>query len=128
MLYCVRYARILPYETLLIAAILNMTVIVVFVFRIKAEYLRTKQRTQSSSEPTSGVPPQLSAPRSNRRLVALWVGAGLYFLAFITGIGYGIALAGRVPLPMMVFAELFNAGILAAFLWAIREEYKKRKA
>ena len=128
MLYCARYARSLPYQVLLIAAVLNMTVILIFVFSIKRAYLRTKRQAQPENIYSAEVASQSPAPDDSRRLMALWIGAGLYSVVFVRGLAYGIAYAGRMPLLILILAEIFNGSILAAFLLAIREVYKKGKS
>jgi hypothetical protein len=57
-----------------------------------------------------------------RRLWALWGGAGLYFLIFLNGLRY----LREFPFPIVILGFLFNGAIFTTFIFAIRRTYKKR--
>jgi hypothetical protein len=65
---------------------------------------------------------------ARRRLIALWIGAGFCTVAFIRGLIYIIAYAGRAPLTILIAAEIFSGALLVTFLSAIRRAYKKQKS
>jgi hypothetical protein len=60
-----------------------------------------------------------------RRLKGLWIGTGLYALAFLNGLRLGVAYLGKLPLAGIILAEVLNGAILATFILSLREVYKK---
>jgi hypothetical protein len=125
MVYCIQFAKTLPHQMLLLAAVVNMTVLITFVFTIKKAYLRMRSTTSPKGAASSEAGAQ-SHPETRGRLVALWIGAGLYSVAFIKGLAYGIAYAGRVPILILIIAEIINGSVLAVLLLAITKTYKRR--
>jgi YD repeat-containing protein len=123
-----RYARTIPYQILVVIAVLNMAVIISFVFCIIKVYLRRRALTPPSNMAPRELGSKSSAEADRRRLIAFWIGAGLCCAAFIKSFLFGRAYVGKAPLPVLIFAEIFNGAILATFLWAIRKTYKKLRS
>lgn len=127
MLYGEQYVRIVPYRVVVVAAVLNMAVILAFVFSIRKAYLGMR-----SSAPLKGSAPTGTGSRipedNRRRLIGHWVGAGFCTVALIRGLAYIIAYRGRAPLRILIPAEIFSGAMLTAFLLAISKAYKKRRS
>lgn len=64
---------------------------------------------------------QLTTKAERRRLLALWLGSGLYFLILLSNLHY----VGRLPPQILVLGLIFNGAIFATFLFAIRQTYKR---
>ena len=127
MLYGEQYVRTVPYQVVVVAAVLNMAVILTFVFSIRKAYLGMR-----SSAPLEGSAPTGTGSRipedNRRRLIGHWIGAGFCTVAFVKGLAYIIAYAGRAPLKILIAAEIFSGAMLATFLLAIAKIYKKRRS
>jgi hypothetical protein len=81
-----------------------------------------------SNASPSGIGSRFPTKDDRRRLIGHWIGAGFCTVAFIRGLAYIIAYAGRAPLKILIPAEIFSGAMLATFLLAISKAYKKRKS
>jgi len=81
-----------------------------------------------SHPPPSGSGSRFPTKDDRRRLIGHWIGAGFCTVAFIRGLAYIIAYAGRAPLRILIPAEIFSGAMLATFLLAISKAYKKRRS
>jgi len=78
--------------------------------------------------PASGIGSRFPTEDDRRRLIGLWIGAGFCTVAFIRGLAWIIAHAGRAPLKILIPAEIFCGAMLATFLLAISKAHKKRRS
>jgi hypothetical protein len=120
MLYAVRYALTVPYQLLVLGGVLNMAIIISFVVAIRRGYRRTAGHP-GGNETGSEVTSDATREADRRRLRWLWVGAGLYFLIFLNGLGY----AGKVPRPVLILGAVLNGAILITFILTIRRAYRR---
>ena len=126
MVYGFRYASTIPYQMLAVSAVLNMAIILFFVFGIKRVYRR--MQTHGRAEVSDTIPQTKSGYRPDvdrQRVKGLWAGVVLYSFIFLNGIRLGFAYAGRLPLPLIALAELLNGAILITLIFTLRKVHKR---
>jgi hypothetical protein len=128
MMYGERYVRAVPYQIVLVAAVLNMAIILAFVFSIKKAYLSVRSAARLDGVAPSGSESRFPTKDERQRLTALWIGAVLCAVAFIRGLAYFIGNAGRVPFKILIPSEILSGAMLSTFLLEISKVYKKRSS
>jgi len=124
MLFAVRYASTLPYQTFVLGAALNMAIILMFVFGIVRALRRMQVVGRLQGNQGTQTKSQYGVFSDERRLKLLWIGVGTYSLIFLNGLRLGFTYANSMPLPVLVFGELLNGAILATFIFELRKVQK----
>jgi len=94
MLYAFRYASTVPYEVFALCGVLNMAILLAFVFTIRRVHKRMQGEGRAEQSQVSQS--QQSIDSDRRRLKGLWIGVGLYSLIFLNGLRLGFAYAGSI--------------------------------
>jgi hypothetical protein len=128
MVYALPHASVLPYQIFALCGLLNLVIIGAFVFGIRKVYLRMKGLTLPEADNVDEITAKRRRGFDRRRLKWLWMGAGLYSLIFLNAVRFGFAYADRLPLLVIIFAEVLNGTILATFLLSIREIHRSRES
>jgi hypothetical protein len=128
MVYALPHASVLPYQIFALCGLLNLVIIGAFVFGIRKVYLRMKGLTLPEADNVDEITAKRRRGFDRRRLKWLWMGAGLYSLIFLNAVRLGFAYADRLPLLVIIFAEVLNGTILATFLLSIREIHRSRES
>lgn len=124
MVFAVRYASTIPYQMLLFAAVLNMGIILTFVFSIVRVLRRMQGVARTGRDQGTQTGPQQGVIADERRLKLLWIGTGTYSLIFLNGLRLGFTYANSMPLAVLVLGELLNGAILATFIFELRKVQK----
>ena len=111
-----RYFGQLPYQAVILGAVLNAMIFTVFIMTIRK--VRKRIRTEGKGINLTAAPATTSeAKPQNTR--GLWVAAGLYFAAMLVAVQY----ASKVPYQLLVPGAVLNMAIVLVFVVKLRKAY-----
>ena len=115
-----RYVGELPNLAIAFGTLLNVAIFTTFVIAIRRAH--TGKQNQAERETSEGAPSVMTDAR-RRKIRALWIGAGLYFVAMLAALQY----ATRLPPQFLAPAGILNMGIVVTFVLKLRNAYLPKK-
>lgn len=118
LLNALRYLSRVPYQTMIVGTAVNLAVLSTFLFEISKVYKKSRNEVQSEIQSEA---PSVVTQAKPRNIRALWVAAGLYFVAMLIG----LQCATKVPYQVLLLAAILNMAILITFFVKLRKAYLK---
>ncbi len=110
-----RYFGHLPYQIVILGAVLNAMIFTVFVVTIR----KVHRRMSAEAKNVIPIAPPVASEAKPRNIRALWLLASLYFVAMLIAAQY----ATKVPYQVLVLGGVLNMAIVLFFVVKLRKAY-----